>query len=155
VTSADKPRTYTNWRPEMDEYFETEAIFEQLVETNGSRASVETVKNADFPKIDGDAVGSPAWGQSLERVLGLFDSEATRLQELRGKLTGVGREMAVREARIKELEAEIHQFQIERLRDQETVDRLKHELAERNSRLERALASTAELTTILQGGQVR
>jgi hypothetical protein len=63
--------------------------------------------------------------------------------------------MAVREARIKELEAEIHQFQIERLRDQETVDRLKHELAERNSRLERALASTAELTTILQGGQVR
>ena len=63
--------------------------------------------------------------------------------------------MAARETRIKELEGEIHRFQIERLRDQEMVDRLKHELAERNGRLERALASTKELATIIQGGQSR
>jgi DNA repair exonuclease SbcCD ATPase subunit len=148
ATGADNPTTYPNWRPEMDEYFDSETVFDDtFAESNGAGAAV-------LQSIE-DEVGSPAWGKSLDRVLGLFDSETTRLHELRGKLTGLGREMATREARIKELEAEVQRFQIERLRDQEMVDRLKHELAERNNRLERALASTQELSTIIQGGQVR
>src|SRR2546423_12270662 len=32
----------------------------------------------------GAATAAPVWGRTLERVLGLFDAEATRLQELRG-----------------------------------------------------------------------
>jgi hypothetical protein len=146
--SADNPTTYPNWRPVMDEYFENDTVFDETFsEPNGTSAALQSLED--------EALGAPAWGRSLDRVLGLFDSETTRLHELRGKLTGLGKEMAAREARVKELEAEIQRFQIERLRDQEIVDRLKHELTERNSRLERALANTQELATIIQGGKVR
>src|SRR5881227_237188 len=103
----------------------------------------------------GAATAAPVWGRTLERVLGLFDAEATRLQELRGKLHELGGEMAARESRIQELETELQRIRVERLRDQEAVDRLKHELADRNSRLERALSKTQELAAIIQGGSLR
>ncbi|HLY86600.1 MAG TPA: hypothetical protein VKO84_08855 [Gaiellaceae bacterium] len=103
----------------------------------------------------GAAAAAPVWGRTLERVLGLFDTEATRLQELRGKLQELGGEMAAREQRVQELETELQRIRVERLRDQEAVDRLKHELADRNSRLERALTKTQELAAIIQGGHLR
>ena len=103
----------------------------------------------------GAAAAAPVWGRTLERVLGLFDTEATRLQELRGKLQELGGEMAAREQRVQELETELQRIRVERLRDQEAVDRLRHELADRNSRLERALAKTQELAAIIQGGHLR
>jgi MshEN domain len=103
----------------------------------------------------GAATAAPVWGRTLERVLGLFDSEAARLQELRGKMQELGGEMAARESRVQELETELQRIRVERLRDQEAVDRLKHELADRNSRLERALSKTQELAAIIQGGHLR
>jgi len=103
----------------------------------------------------GAATAAPVWGRTLERVLGLFDSEAARLQELRGKMQELGSEMAARESRVQELETELQRIRVERLRDQEAVDRLKHELADRNSRLERALSKTQELAAIIQGGHLR
>ena len=103
----------------------------------------------------GAATAAPVWGRTLERVLGLFDTEATRLQELRGKMQELGSEMAARETRVQELETELQRMRVERLRDQEAVDRLKHELSDRNSRLERALSKTQELAAIIQGGHLR
>jgi hypothetical protein len=103
----------------------------------------------------GAAAAAPVWGRTLERVLGLFDTETTRLQELRGKLQELGGEMAARERRVQELETELQQIRVERLRDQEAVDRLRHELSDRNSRLERALSKTQELAAIIQGGHLR
>jgi hypothetical protein len=103
----------------------------------------------------GAATAAPVWGRSLERVLNLFDTEATRLQELRAKLHELGGEMTAREQRVQELETELQRVRVERLRDQEAVDRLKHELADRNSRLERALSKTQELAAIIQGGHLR
>jgi hypothetical protein len=103
----------------------------------------------------GAATAAPVWGRTLERVLGLFDAEATRLHELRGKMQELGGEMAAREQRVQELENELQRIRVERLRDQEAVDRLKHELADRNSRLERALSKTQELAAIIQGGHLR
>jgi Type II secretion system (T2SS), protein E, N-terminal domain len=103
----------------------------------------------------GAATAAPVWGRSLERVLNLFDTEATRLQELRTKLHELGGEMTAREQRVQELETELQRVRVERLRDQEAVDRLKHELADRNSRLERALSKTQELAAIIQGGHLR
>ena len=85
----------------------------------------------------------------------LFDTEANRLQELRGKLQELGGEMAAREQRVQELETELQRIRLERLRDQEAVDRLRHELSDRNSRLERALTKTQELAAIIQGGHLR
>ncbi|HZT54229.1 MAG TPA: hypothetical protein VE995_07585 [Gaiellaceae bacterium] len=107
------------------------------------------------PIASGAAAAAPVWGRTLERVLGLFDHEAARLQELRGKLHELGGEMAAREQRVQELEGELQRLRVERLRDQETVDRLRHELSDRNSRLERALAKTQELSAIIQGGHLR
>lgn len=103
----------------------------------------------------GAAAAAPVWGRSLERVLSLFDTEATRLQDLRGKLQELGGEMAAREQRVQELEIELQRIRLEHLRDQEAVDRLRHELADRNSRLERALEKTQELAAIIQGGHLR
>ena len=103
----------------------------------------------------GAAAAAPVWGRSLERVLNLFDTEASRLHELRGKLQELGGEMAAREQRVTELENELQRIHVERLRDQEAVDRLKHELADRDSRLERALLKTQELVAIIQGGHLR
>ena len=103
----------------------------------------------------GAAAAAPVWGRTLERVLGQFDAEATRLQELRGKLQELGGEMAARETRVQELETELQRIRVERLRDQEAVDRLRHELADRNSRLERAMSKTQELAAIIQGGHLR
>jgi hypothetical protein len=117
-------------------------------------ASIAVASGGDSV-ASGAATAAPVWGRTLERVLGLFDTEATRLQELRGKLQELGGEMAARERRVQELETELQRIHVERLRDQETVDRLKHELADRNSRLERALAKTQELAAIMQGGHLR
>jgi hypothetical protein len=117
-------------------------------------ASMASVTNRDS-LTSGAATAAPVWGRSLERVLGLFDAEATRLQELRGKLHELGGEMASREQRVQELETELQRIRVERLRDQEAVDRLKHELSDRNSRLERALSKTQELAAIIQGGHLR
>jgi hypothetical protein len=116
-------------------------------------ASIRVATGA--PATAGAATTAPVWGRSLERVLNLFDTEATRLQELRGKLQELGGEMAAREGRVQELETELQRIRVERLRDQEAVDRLKHELADRNGRLERALSKTQELVAIIQGGHLR
>jgi hypothetical protein len=117
-------------------------------------ASMAAVSNNDS-LASGAATVAPVWGRSLERVLGLFDAEATRLHELRGKLQELGGEMAAREQRVQELETELQRIRVERLRDQEAVDRLKHELSDRNGRLERALSKTQELAAIIQGGHLR
>ena len=118
-------------------------------------ASMSVAASGTDTITSGAAAAAPVWGRSLERVLGLFDTEATRLQELRGKLQELGGEMAARETRVQELEAELQRIRVERLRDQEAVDRLRHELADRNSRLERALTKTQELAAIIQGGHLR
>jgi hypothetical protein len=121
-------------------------------------ASIVVASGADTASdtvASGAAAAAPVWGRTLERVLGLFDTEATRLQELRGKLQELGGEMAAREQRVSELETELQRIRLERLRDQEAVDRLRHELADRNGRLERALAKTQELAAIIQGGHLR
>ena len=118
-------------------------------------ASISVAAAASDAVTSGAAAAAPVWGRSLERVLNLFDTEATRLQELRGKMQELGGEMAAREQRVQELETELQRIRVERLRDQEAVDRLKHELADRNSRLERALSKTQELAAIIQGGSLR
>ena len=116
--------------------------------------SVATAGSSDSV-ASGAAAAAPVWGRTLERVLGLVDTETTRLQELRGKMQELGGEMAAREQRVQELETELQRMRLERLRDQEAVDRLKHELADRNSRLERAMTKTQELAAIIQGGHLR
>jgi hypothetical protein len=118
-------------------------------------AAISVAAAASDSVTSGAAAAAPVWGRSLERVLNLFDTEATRLQELRGKMQELGSEMAAREQRVQELETELQRIRVERLRDQEAVDRLKHELADRNSRLERALSKTQELVAIIQGGHLR
>jgi hypothetical protein len=117
-------------------------------------ATMAVASNTDS-LTSGAATAAPVWGRTLERVLGLFDTEATRLQELRGKLQELGGEMAAREQRVQELETELQRMRVERLRDQEAVDRLRHDLADRNNRLERALSKTQELAAIIQGGHLR
>ena len=118
-------------------------------------ASMATVSSGTNPVTNGAAAAAPVWGRSLERVLTAFDTEATRLQDLRGKLQELGGEMAAREQRVQELETELQRMRVERLRDQEAVDRLRHDLTERNNRLERALANTHELAAIIQGGNLQ
>jgi hypothetical protein len=117
-------------------------------------ATMAVASNTDS-LTSGAATAAPVWGRTLERVLGLFDTEATRLQELRGKLQELGGERAAREQRVQELETELQRMRVERLRDQEAVDRLRHDLADRNNRLERALSKTQELAAIIQGGHLR
>jgi hypothetical protein len=117
-------------------------------------ASMSAVSNGNDSVTSGAAAAAPVWGRSLERVLTAFDTEATRLQDLRGKLQELGGEMAARETRVQELETELQRIRLERLRDQEAVDRLRHDLADRNNRLERALAKTQELAAIIQGGHL-
>jgi hypothetical protein len=112
-------------------------------------ASMAVASNGHDTLTSGSATAAPVWGRSLERVLGLFDAEATRLNELRAKLQELCGEMAAREQRVQELETELQRIRVERLRDQEAVDRLKHELSDRNSRLERALSKTQELAAII------
>jgi hypothetical protein len=118
-------------------------------------ATVTVAAGTSDAVTSGAAAAAPVWGRTLERVLGLFDTETTRLQELRGKMQELGGEMAAREQRVTELENELQRIRVERLRDQEAVDRLRHELSDRNSRLERALAKTQELAAIIQGGHLR
>ncbi len=117
-------------------------------------ASMAVASAGADPVATGAAAAAPVWGRSLERVLSLFDTEATRLQDLRGKLQELGGEMAAREQRVQELETELQRIRLERLRDQEAVDRLRHDLADRNNRLERALSKTQELAAIIQGGHL-
>jgi hypothetical protein len=118
-------------------------------------ATVTVATGTSNAVTSGAAAAAPVWGRTLERVLGLFDTETTRLQELRGKMQELGGEMAAREQRVTELETELQRMRVERLRDQEAVDRLRHDLEDRNSRLERALAKTQELAAIIQGGHLR
>jgi hypothetical protein len=118
-------------------------------------ATVSVAAGTSDAVTSGAAAAAPVWGRTLERVLGLFDTEATRLQELRGKMQELGGEMAAREQRVTELETELQRMRVERLRDQEAVERLRHELSDRNSRLERAMAKTQELAAIIQGGHLR
>ena len=118
-------------------------------------ASMATVSSGTDPVTNGAAAAAPVWGRSLERVLTAFDTEATRLQDLRGKLQELGGEMAAREQRVQELETELQRMRVERLRDQEAVERLRHDLTDRNNRLERALTKTHELAAIIQGGHLQ
>jgi hypothetical protein len=118
-------------------------------------ASMAVASNGTDPVTNGAAAAAPVWGRSLERVLSAFDNEATRLQDLRNKLQELGGEMAAREQRVQELETELQRIRVERLRDQEAVDRMRHDLGDRNNRLERALAKTQELAAIIQGGHLQ
>jgi hypothetical protein len=118
-------------------------------------ATLAVASSAADPIANGAATAAPVWGRSLERVLTAFDTEASRLQELRGKLQELGGEMVAREHRVQELENELQRVRVERLRDQEAVDRLRHELSDRNNRLERALAKTQELAALIQGGHLQ
>jgi hypothetical protein len=116
--------------------------------------SVATAGNTDTV-ASGAAAAAPVWGRTLERVLGLVDTETTRLQELRGKMQELGGEMAAREQRVQELETELQRMRVERLRDREMVDRLRHELADRDNRLDRALTKMLELAAIITGGDIK
>ena len=116
--------------------------------------SVATAGNTDAV-ASGAAAAAPVWGRTLERVLGLVDTETTRLQELRGKMQELGGEMAAREQRVQELETELQRMRVERLRDREMVDRLRHELADRDNRLDRALTKMQELAAIITGGHIK
>jgi hypothetical protein len=116
--------------------------------------SVATAGNTDTV-ASGAAAAAPVWGRTLERVLGLVDTETTRLQELRGKMQELGGEMAAREQRVQELETELQRMRVERLRDREMVDRLRHELADRDNRLDRALTKMQELAAIITGGHIK
>lgn len=118
-------------------------------------ASMAAVSPGTDQVTNGAAAAAPVWGRSLERVLTAFDTEATRLQDLRNKLQELGGEMGAREQRVQELETELQRVRLERLRDREAVDRLRHDLADRNNRLERALAKTQELAAIIQGGHLQ
>jgi hypothetical protein len=118
-------------------------------------ASMSIVASGTDSISSGAAAAAPVWGRSLERVLSLFDTEATRLQDLRGKLQELGGEMAAREQRVQELETELQRMRVERLRDPEAVDRLRHELADRNNRLERAMVKMQELAAIVSGGHLQ
>jgi hypothetical protein len=118
-------------------------------------ASLAVASSGSDPVANGAAAAAPVWGRSLERVLTLFDTEASRLGELRGKLQELGGEMAARERRVQELETELQQIRVERLRDREAVDRLRHELSDRDSRLERAAVKVQELAAIISGGHLR
>jgi hypothetical protein len=118
-------------------------------------ASMAVASSGTDPVANGAAAAAPVWGRSLERVLTAFDTEATRLQDLRGKLQELGGEMAARETRVQELETELQRMRVERLRDQEAVERLRHDLTDRNNRLERALSKTHELAAIIQGGHLQ
>jgi hypothetical protein len=115
-------------------------------------ATISVAASGTDAITSGAAAAAPVWGRSLERVLSLFDSEATRLQELRGKLQELGGEMAAREQRVQDLETELQQMRVERLRDREMLDRVRHELADRDSRLERAMVKMQELAAIISGG---
>ena len=116
--------------------------------------SVATAGTTDSV-ASGAAAAAPVWGRTLERVLGLVDTETTRLQELRGKMQELGGEMAAREQRVQELETELQRMRVERLRDREMVDRLRHELADRDNRLDRALTKMQELAAIISGGHIK
>jgi hypothetical protein len=116
--------------------------------------SVATAATTDNV-ASGAAAAAPVWGRTLERVLGLVDTETTRLQELRGKMQELGGEMAAREQRVQDLETELQRMRVERLRDREMVDRLRHELADRDSRLDRALTKMQELAAIISGGHLK
>jgi hypothetical protein len=116
--------------------------------------SVATAGNTDTV-TSGAAAAAPVWARTLERVLGLVDTETTRLQELRGKMQELGGEMAAREQRVQELETELQRMRVERLRDREMVDRLRHELADRDNRLDRALTKMQELAAIITGGHIK
>jgi len=134
---------------------------------------VRTRMQKDQQRLDAGQVSSPRELENLQseieslkrRQSDLEDEELeimekrevvqTRLQELRGKMQELGGEMAARERRVQELETELQRIRVERLRDQEAVDRLKHDLADRNNRLERALAKTQELAAIIQGGHLQ
>ena len=118
-------------------------------------ASVSAVSSAPEAEEMTAAPAAPVWGRSLERVLSAFDDEANRLNELRGQLQQVGGEMAARETRVQELETELHRMQVEHLRDEEAIDRLRHELTDRDNRLDRALAKTQELVAVIQGGRLQ
>jgi hypothetical protein len=118
-------------------------------------ASMATVSSGTDSVTNGAAAAAQVWGRSLERVLTAFDTEATRLQDLRGKLQELGGEMAAREQRVQELETELQRMRVEHLRDQEAVERLRHDLTDRNNRLERALTKTHELAAIIQGGHLQ
>ena len=119
----------------MDDYFESNTIYgnDPRVEPGDERtAAQETSRSWELRYLEDDAL--------------VVDSESANR---------VGGEMAAREQRVQELETELQRIRVERLRDQESVDRLKHELADRNSRLERALSKTQELAAIMQGGHLR
>jgi Type II secretion system (T2SS), protein E, N-terminal domain len=118
-------------------------------------ASLSAATSGADAVTSGAAAAAPVWGRSLERILSLFDTEATRLHELRGKLQELGGEMAARDGRVTELENELQRIRVERLRDREMVDRLRHELADRDSRLERAMVKMQELAAIISGGNLR
>lgn len=95
---------------------------------------------------------APAWADTFERVVGLFDDEAGRLQSLRQKLQQLGTHMSEREQRLQQLEDELARMRVEHLRDQETIGRLRHDLAERDGRLSRAADKAQELDAIIRGG---
>ena len=118
-------------------------------------ASMSVATAGSDAVASGAAAAAPVWGRTLERVLGLVDTETTRLQELRGKMQELGGEMAAREQRVQELETELQRMRVERLRDREMVDRLRHELSDRDNRLDRALTKMQELAAIISGGHIK
>jgi hypothetical protein len=96
-------------------------------------------------------VGAATLGETFGRVLTLFDEETTRFVALRQKLQQLGSQMSEREQHLQRLEAELAHARVERQRDQETINQLRHELAERDGRLERAASKAHELRAIIQG----
>jgi MshEN domain len=95
------------------------------------------------------------WRHTFQRVVELFDAEASRVQTLRAKVDQLGAHMSQRELRLEQLETELAQARVDRLRDQETIERLRHDLADRDGRLDRARTKALELGAIIDGGGLR
>jgi hypothetical protein len=102
-----------------------------------------------------DAAGADDVGQNFERVLSLFDEEAGRFQVLREKLQQLGGQMSEREQHVRQLEAELARLRAEQQQDRVTIDGLRHDLAEREGRLELAGAKAEELAAIIRASGPR
>jgi hypothetical protein len=115
------------------------------------RANVEPSPAPDPVEIN----DTPTLEPSFERVLALFDDGTARLAGLRQKLQQLATQTMGREQHLRELEEELARAQADRLRDQETIERLRHELAERDARFARVRAKVHELGAMIDGSALR
>src|SRR5438105_1478195 len=117
-------------------------------------ATVTVAAGPSDAVASGAAAAAPVWGRTLERVLGLFDTEATRLQGLRGKMQELGAGRTATEARAPLVEltaapaAETEKRPLWRRKSQ-IIAELETELAATGAELEEHRQALANLATQL------